>query len=91
MTSLDPIPTTLSDHLRQLGLPQTAADLNDLIARATQKRWSPAVLLDTVVRAELDGPVAAVVDGTRHEATRPQQGQDVGQRIHGDFGRLRRY
>ena len=50
----DPIPTTLSDHLRQLGLTQTATDLNDLLARATQKRWSPVVLLDTVVRAELD-------------------------------------
>ena len=50
----DPIPTILSDHLRQLGLTQTATDLNDLIARATQKRWSPVVLLDTVVRTELD-------------------------------------
>ena len=50
----DPIPTTLSDHLRQLGLTQTATDLNDLLARATLKRWSPVVLLDTVVRAELD-------------------------------------
>lgn len=54
MTSPDPMPTTLSDYLRQLGLTQTAADLNDLIARATQKRWSPAVLLETVARAELE-------------------------------------
>ena len=54
MTLPDPIPTTLSDHLRQLGLTQTATDLNDLLARATLKRWSPVVLLDTVVRAELD-------------------------------------
>jgi hypothetical protein len=50
----DAIPTTLTDHLRQLGLTQTAADLNDLIARATQKRWSPVVVLETIVRAELD-------------------------------------
>ena len=50
----DPLPTTLSDQLRQLGLIQTATDLNDLLARATQKRWSPGVLLETVVRAELD-------------------------------------
>ena len=46
MTSPDPIPTTLSDQLRQVGLTQTATDLNDLIARATQKRWSPVVLLE---------------------------------------------
>ena len=37
MTSPDPIPTTLRDQLRQLGLVHTAADLNDFIARATQK------------------------------------------------------
>jgi DNA replication protein DnaC len=54
MPLADPIPASLSDALRQLGLTQTATDLNDVIARATQKRWSPAVLLDTVVRAELD-------------------------------------
>jgi DNA replication protein DnaC len=54
MTSPDPIPTTLSDQLRQVGLTQTATDVNDFIARATQKRWSPVVLLETLVRAELD-------------------------------------
>ena len=46
MSSLDPIPTTLSDQLRQLGLVHTASDLNDFIARATQKRWSPVVQLE---------------------------------------------
>jgi DNA replication protein DnaC len=54
MTSPDPIPTTLSDQLRQLGLVHTAAELNDLVARATQKRWSPIVLLEHLVQAELD-------------------------------------
>jgi DNA replication protein DnaC len=54
MTSPDPIPTTLSDQLRQVGLTQTATEVNDFIARATQKRWSPVVLLETLVRAELD-------------------------------------
>src|SRR5262245_22291995 len=54
MTSPDPIPTTLSDHLRQLGLLYTADELNDLVARATQKRWSPIVLLEHLVKAELD-------------------------------------
>lgn len=53
MPSPDPIPTTLSDHLRQLGLDHTAAELNDLIARATQKRWSPVVLLEQLAQAEL--------------------------------------
>ena len=54
MSSLDPIPTTLSDQLCQLGLVHTAGDLNDLVARATQKRWSPVVLLEHLVHAELD-------------------------------------
>ncbi len=54
MTSPDPIPTTLSDHLRQLGLLHTADELNDLVARATQKRWSPIVVLEQLVQAELD-------------------------------------
>ncbi|MGH8135638.1 MAG: IS21-like element helper ATPase IstB [Steroidobacteraceae bacterium] len=54
MPSLDPIPATLSDQLRQLGLVHTAADLNDFIARATQKRWSPVVQLERLVQTELD-------------------------------------
>ena len=54
MPLADPIPASLSDALRQLGLTQTATDLNDVIARATQTRWSPAVLLETVVRTELE-------------------------------------
>jgi DNA replication protein DnaC len=54
MPSPDPIPTTLSDQLRQLGLVHTASDLNDFVARATQKRWSPVVQLEHLVQAELD-------------------------------------
>ena len=53
MSSLAPTPTTLNDQLCQLGLVHTAAELNDLIARATQKRWSPTVLLEQLVQAEL--------------------------------------
>jgi DNA replication protein DnaC len=53
MPSPDPIPTTLSDQLRQLGLVHTATELNDLVARATQKRWSPVVLLEHLATAEL--------------------------------------
>ena len=53
MSSVDPIPTTLTDQLRQLGLVHTATDLNDVVARATQKRWSPVVLLEHLVQAEL--------------------------------------
>ncbi len=37
MSSPDPIPTTLSDQLQQLGLVHTASEVNDFIARATQK------------------------------------------------------
>lgn len=54
MPSLDPIPTTLSDQLRQLGLLHTASELNDFIARATQKRWSPVVQLERLAQTELD-------------------------------------
>ncbi len=68
MTLPDPIPTTLSDQLRQLGLTQTATDVNDLIARATQKRWSPVVLLETLVRAELDARARQRVERRLKEA-----------------------
>jgi DNA replication protein DnaC len=68
MTSPDPIPTTLSDHLRQLGLTQTATEVNDFIARATQKRWSPVVLLETLVRAELDARARQRVERRLKEA-----------------------
>jgi DNA replication protein DnaC len=54
MPSPDVIPTTLSDQLRQLGLVHTADDLNDFVARATQKRWSPVVQLESLVQAELE-------------------------------------
>ena len=54
MPSPDPIPTTLTDHLRQLGLAHTATELNDLVARATQKRWGPVVLLEHLAKAELE-------------------------------------
>lgn len=47
-----PTPSTLSEALRSLGLRRTAADLADFLARATRSRWSPAVLLEELVRAE---------------------------------------
>lgn len=53
MPSLDPIPTTLRDQLRQLGLAHTASELDDFVARATQKRWGPVVQLERLVDAEL--------------------------------------
>jgi len=53
MTSLAPsTPPTLPDALRSLGLRRIAADLPDFLARATRSRWSPAVLLEELVRAE---------------------------------------
>jgi len=45
-------PPTLADGLRGLGLRQTAAELADLLARATRHRWSPVQLLEALVRAE---------------------------------------
>jgi len=54
MRSADPTTTTLTSNLQRLGLPHTAEHLNDLVARATQKRWSPVVLLESLVQAELD-------------------------------------
>ena len=43
---------TLPEALRSLGLRRTAADLPDFLARATRSRWSPAVLLEELARAE---------------------------------------
>ena len=55
MTSVDPpLTTTLTANLSRLGLTSTADSLDDLIARATRARWSPTVLLDTLVQAELE-------------------------------------
>jgi DNA replication protein DnaC len=50
--TLPPTPPTLPEALRSLGLRRTAADLADFLARATRSRWSPAVLLEELVRAE---------------------------------------
>ena len=65
---LDPIPTTLSDQLRQLGLVHTAGDVNDFVARATQKRWSPVVLLERLVEAELAARLRHRVDRRLRDA-----------------------
>lgn len=46
--------TPLPELLTTLGLRATAAQLNDLIARATQHRWSPTQLLEHVVQTEQD-------------------------------------
>ncbi|MCC7243079.1 MAG: IS21-like element helper ATPase IstB [Acidobacteria bacterium] len=54
MPSAPTVPATLSSHLRRLGLLRAAADLNDLIARATKDRWTPITLLETLAAAELE-------------------------------------
>ena len=46
--------TTLQTDLRRLGFTHTADQLNDLIAVATRKRWSPTVLLERIVADELE-------------------------------------
>ena len=68
MSSPDPIPTTLSDQLRQLGLVHTASELNDFIARATQKRWSPVVQLERLAHAELEARLRQRVDRRLRDA-----------------------
>jgi DNA replication protein DnaC len=68
MTSPDPIPTTLSDQLCQLGLVHTASELNDFIARATQKRWSPVVQLERLVQAELEARLRQRVERRLRDA-----------------------
>jgi DNA replication protein DnaC len=68
MISPDPIPTTLSEQLRQLGLLHTAGELNDFIARATQKRWSPVVQLERLVQAELEARLRQRVERRLRDA-----------------------
>jgi DNA replication protein DnaC len=45
--------TALPDRLRSLGLHHAAANLDDLVARATQRRWGPAEMLEQLTEAEL--------------------------------------
>jgi DNA replication protein DnaC len=68
MTSPDPIPPTLSDQLRQLGLLHTATELNDFIARATQKRWSPVVQLERLAQAEIEARLRQRVERRLRDA-----------------------
>lgn len=51
-SSLPPIPPTLTEGLQTLGLRRTAAELADLLARATRHRWSPVQVLEELVRTE---------------------------------------
>lgn len=44
----------LAEQLPAIGLHHTAAQLDDLIALATKKRWGPQELLEHVARTELD-------------------------------------
>jgi len=45
--------TELRAQLEALRLPRTAADLDDFLARATKSRWSAPVVLEELVRQEL--------------------------------------
>ena len=44
--------SALADALRAIGLPHTAAELDDLVALATKRRWGPTQLLEHVAEAE---------------------------------------
>jgi DNA replication protein DnaC len=54
MPSLPTATTTLSSHLRRLGLTRVADDLNDLLARAAKDRWTPVALLEALATTELE-------------------------------------
>jgi len=43
----------LPAQLEQIGLRALPAELDDFLARATKSRWSPRVLLEQVVQAEV--------------------------------------
>ena len=44
--------TPLADQLTALGLRATAAHLDDVLALATKRRWSPTQLLEHLVATE---------------------------------------
>ena len=44
--------SALVDALKAIGLTHTAAELDDLVALATKRRWSATQLLEHVVEAE---------------------------------------
>ncbi len=52
MNSPKMITNDLRSRLTQIGLRATAAGLDDLVARASQRRWSPTQLLEELVRSE---------------------------------------
>lgn len=55
MNSATTIQTSdLAAQLARIGLKVTAHSLSDFIARATTQRWSPVVLLEELVRAEVN-------------------------------------
>ena len=62
-------PTTLATDLRRLGLNRTADDLNDRIADATRKRWSPTVLPRTPRRRRARRPAAQKRRAPSHPRT----------------------
>ena len=51
-SSTPPSSPSLTEGLRALGLRRTAAELADVLARATRHRWSPVQVLEELVRAE---------------------------------------
>ena len=54
MPSAPTAPATLSRQLRRLGLTRSADDLNDLLARAANGRWTPVALLEALATTELE-------------------------------------
>jgi DNA replication protein DnaC len=60
--------TPLAQSLAALGLRRSAADLDDLLARATESRWTPAQLLEHLVLLETDDRARRSLDRRTHRS-----------------------
>ena len=52
-TTIDPM-NNLAAQLQQIGLRAMPADLDDFLARATKRHWSPLMLLEQLAQAEAE-------------------------------------
>lgn len=60
--------TPLAQSLAALGLRRSAADVDDLLARATKARWSPAQLLEHLVQLEAEDRARRSLDRRTHRS-----------------------
>jgi DNA replication protein DnaC len=60
--------TPLAQSLAALGLRRSAADVDDLLARATKSRWTPAQLLEHLVQLETEERARRSLDRRTHRS-----------------------